>query len=94
VGVKDQPREILKSIPEINYIEMEDAERCCGMAGAFSLHFYELSSQIADRKVKSIQDSGADIVASGCPGCEIQLMDSLARHKLPVKVTHIMELLS
>jgi len=63
------------------------------MAGSFSLHYYELSTAIADKKIKNIQDSGADIVASGCPGCEIQLMDAIARHKLPVKVMHIMELL-
>jgi glycolate oxidase iron-sulfur subunit len=93
MGVKDQPRQILKSIPDIKYVEMPEADRCCGMAGAFSLKFYETSKKIADRKVENIKASGADIVVSGCPGCEIQLMDALARHKLPVKVMHIMELL-
>jgi glycolate oxidase iron-sulfur subunit len=94
MGVKDQPRQILKSIPDIQYVVMAEADRCCGMAGAFSLKFYETSKKIADRKVESIRESGADIVVSGCPGCEIQLMDSLARHKLSVKVMHIMELLA
>jgi glycolate oxidase iron-sulfur subunit len=93
MGVREQPRRILKMIPDIKYVEMAEADRCCGMAGGFSLHYYELSSKIADKKIKNIRDSGADIVVSGCPGCEIQLMDGIARHKLPVKVMHIMELL-
>ena len=92
MGVRDQPRQILKSLKDIKYIEMKEADRCCGMAGAFSLHHYELSQKIADKKVRNILDSRADIVASGCPGCEIQLMDSLARHNSEVKVLHIMEL--
>jgi glycolate oxidase iron-sulfur subunit len=94
MGVKDQPRKILQSIPDIKYVEMKDADKCCGMAGAFSIHFYELSTKIADRKLKNIVDSGADIVVSGCPGCEIQLMDTIARHQLPIRVMHIMELLA
>ncbi len=93
MGVKEQPRKILRAIQGIKFVEMNEAERCCGMAGSFSLHFYELSKKIADKKVANIIASGADIVATGCPGCEIQLLDSLARHKSPVKVMHIMELL-
>ena len=93
MGVHDQPRQILRSIPDIKYVEMNEAERCCGMAGGFSLHFYELSTKIADKKLKNIWDSGADIVVSGCPGCEIQLLDTIARHQLPIQVMHIMELL-
>jgi glycolate oxidase iron-sulfur subunit len=93
MGVKEQPRQILKSIPEIKYVEMNEADKCCGMAGGFSLKFYELSQKIAARKLKNIQDSGAEIVVTGCPGCQIQLMDVSAAHKLPVKVMNIMELL-
>jgi glycolate oxidase iron-sulfur subunit len=93
MGVREQPRQILGALKDIKYVEMKEADRCCGMAGGFSLHYYELSQKIADRKVQNIADSKADIVVSGCPGCEIQLMDSLARHKLPVQVKHIMELL-
>jgi glycolate oxidase iron-sulfur subunit len=92
MGVHEQPRRILTGLSDLKYVEMKDADRCCGMAGAFSLHNYELSQKIADKKVAAILESGADIVVSGCPGCEIQLMDSLARHHSDVKVLHIMEL--
>lgn len=93
MGIRDQPRQILKSIPGIEYVEMPDADRCCGMAGTFNVHFYDLSKRIADKKLKSIDDTSAEIVVSGCPGCEIQLIDSAIRNGTPVKIMHIMELL-
>jgi len=92
LGVKEQPRKILQSIPDINYVEMPDADRCCGMAGTFSIYFYDLSRKIADKKVASIEATGADIVVTDCPGCQIQLIDSTTRHNMPQKVRHIMEL--
>jgi len=92
LGIKEQPRKILKSIPDIKYVEMPDADRCCGMAGTFSIYFYDLSKKIADKKAASIESTGADIVVTDCPGCQIQLIDSTTRHGMPQKVMHIMEL--
>lgn len=92
LGVKEQPRQILKSLSDINYVEMPNADSCCGMAGTFSIYFYELSKKIADKKVADIQSTGADIVVTDCPGCQIHLIDSLRRHGLHVQVMHIMEL--
>jgi glycolate oxidase iron-sulfur subunit len=93
LGVKDAPRQILRAMKDIKYIEMAEADKCCGMAGGFSLHHYELSSKIADRKYQNIADSQADIVVTGCPGCEIQIKDTLARHGSKAQVLNIMELL-
>jgi glycolate oxidase iron-sulfur subunit len=93
VGVKVQPRQILKSLKNIDYIEMTRADWCCGMAGAFSLHYYELSQQINDKKMDTIAETGADIVVTGCPGCRVQLTDNAVRRKIPVRVMHIMDLI-
>jgi glycolate oxidase iron-sulfur subunit len=92
LGVKEQPRQILKSLPDIKFVEMPNADRCCGMAGTFSIYFYELSKKIADKKAADIGSTGADIVVTDCPGCEIQLIDSTTRNGMPQKVRHIMEL--
>jgi glycolate oxidase iron-sulfur subunit len=92
LGVKDQPRKILKSLPDIEYIEMSDADRCCGMAGTFSINFYDLSRKIAEKKTDSIDATGADIVVTDCPGCQIQLIDGITRKQMPQKVLHIMDL--
>ncbi len=92
LGVKEQPRKILKSLPDIKYVEMPDADRCCGMAGTFSIYFYDLSKKIADKKAASIESTGADIVVTDCPGCQIQLIDTTQRNGMPQKVMHIMDL--
>ena len=93
LGITSQPRQVIKSISGVEYVEMPNADRCCGMAGAFSMYYYDLSKEIGDKKAASIKSTSADIVVSSCPGCEIQLIDSLLRNKVPVKVMHIMELL-
>jgi glycolate oxidase iron-sulfur subunit len=93
LGVKEQPRQILKSMEDIEYIEMVRPDWCCGMAGAFSLHYYELSKQINDKKIDTVIETGADILATGCPGCQVQLTDNAIRRKIPIKVMHIMDLL-
>ena len=93
MGITEQPRQILKSIPDIEFVEVTDAVRCCGMAGAFSLYHYDLSKKIADKKVDCIDATGADIVVTDCPGCEIQLIDNTIRREKPVQLMHIMELL-
>jgi glycolate oxidase iron-sulfur subunit len=92
LGVKEQPRKILKSLPDIKYVEMPDADRCCGMAGTFSIKYYELSRKIAEKKMNSIESTHADIVVTDCPGCEIQLIDGVTQKDMPQKVLHIMEL--
>ena len=93
LGVKEQPRYILKSIPEIKYVEMPEADRCCGMAGTFSIYFYDLSKKIADKKADNIAASGADIVVTDCPGCQVQLIDTTNRRGMTQQVRHIMEIL-
>ena len=92
LGIKEQPRQILKSLPDIEYIEMPEADRCCGMAGTFSLGFYDLSRRIVQRKLDSLESTGADIVLTGCPGCQVQLLDGITQNGMTQKVMHIMEL--
>lgn len=93
LGVTSQPRQILKSIPGIEYVEMPNADRCCGMAGTFSIYYYDLSKKIAKKKMEGIEASGADVVVTACPGCQIQLMDNITQNKMPQQVKHFIELL-
>jgi len=93
LGIKEQPRRILKSLPDVSYVEMPEASRCCGMAGQFSLFYSELSQQIGDKKMQSIQASEADIVVTECPGCQHQLQDAIQRHDKPQTVMSLLDLL-
>ena len=93
LGITSQPRQVIKSIPDIEYVEMPDADRCCGMAGPFSIYYYDLSQKIASKKMEGVKATEADIVATACPGCQIQLIDNIIKNKMPQRVMHLIELL-
>jgi Fe-S oxidoreductase len=89
-GVSKPPRDLLKRLPGVTYVEMRDADRCAGGAGTFIVKDYDTSQKIFERKRAAIRDSGAQIVATSCPACMIQLKNGLRGE---VEVRHIAELL-
>jgi glycolate oxidase iron-sulfur subunit len=91
-NIKDQPRAILKALKGLKYVEMPNADLCCGMGGSFSVYHYDLTKKIADKKMAGIKATGADIVVTACPGCMINLIDNTLRSKMPQKVYHLLEL--
>lgn len=91
--VKEQPRQIIRSIPGITFKEMKQSDTCCGSGGSFSLYHYDLSSKINDHKVDNIHQSGVEVLATGCSACRMHIADGLNRHRLPVKVMHTAQLL-
>lgn len=93
-GVTSQPRELLRNTPGVQLTEMEHADRCCGLGGTFNIYHYDSSMTINEGKSRSIIDTGAQVVATGCPGCIMQLSDGLKRHGSPVQVVHTLELLA
>lgn len=92
-GISEEPRRLLRSIEGLEFIEMEGADECCGLGGAFSINHREVSLAIQSRKMKSIERTGAQVVVTSCPGCMIQLMDGVRRHGLTVEVMHISQLI-
>lgn len=92
--VRNQPRDLLRLIDGVNFVEMKGADQCCGSAGSQLVSHYESSSAILDRKIANLADTGAEIVASGCPACRMQLTTGIARAGLEVKVMHPVELLA
>lgn len=92
--VSTQPRTIIKALPGIEFVEMPDADRCCGMGGGFNIEHYQLSQRIAAHKMEAISASGADIVATACPGCMIQLIDQGCQRGMSQRVVHVMELIA
>jgi len=87
-----QPREILKNLPGVTFVEMRDPQRCCGGGGSFSFYNYELSRQISQRKVEDIEATKASVVVTGCPGCMLQLQDQLGQKDSSVEVRHLIQL--
>lgn len=93
-GISTQPRTILRSLPGVEFVEMREPDRCCGMGGSFNVQYYDLSKKIAEHKMNAIADTKVDIVVTACPGCMIQLIDNTIQRKMPQKVRHVVELLS
>ncbi|HLF85506.1 MAG TPA: (Fe-S)-binding protein, partial [Nitrospiria bacterium] len=92
-GITAEPRRLIKGIKGVEFREMQEADICCGGAGTYSIRHNDLSMKILDRKVDNIVKSGADIVATACPSCIIQLNYGLKKNKLPVKAVHITQIL-
>jgi glycolate oxidase iron-sulfur subunit len=90
--VRSQPRELLRSIPGVQLVEMPDSERCCGSAGIYNLTHPEMAGALLERKVDDIPP-GVDAVAMGNPGCMLQIQLGVRRRNVPVEVLHTVELL-
>jgi len=93
-GIHLQPRKILETMAGGKLIEMADSGTCCGGGGSFLYTHPELAKKIGEAKVKAIAATGAKIVATGCPGCIMQLKLSLSRQdRGDIQVVHPVELL-
>ena len=75
--IVNQPRELLKSIPGLRLVELAESTWCCGSAGIYNLTQPEMAGQLLERKLDKIEQTGASIVATGNPGCLLQLSGRL-----------------
>jgi len=89
-GVTKEPRQVLSSLPGVNFVEMQDADRCAGGAGTYVVKDYDTSQKIFDRKARAVTQTGANVVATSCPACMIQLKNGLPDS---VQVKHVAQLL-
>lgn len=92
-GVKGAPRRLLSAIPGIELVPHDDPEGCCGAAGIYNLTHPEMSRAVLDRKMQALCAVAPDVIASGNPGCLLQLRQGAARAGLAARVLHPMELL-
>jgi glycolate oxidase iron-sulfur subunit len=86
--ITEQPRNILKSISNVNYTEMEEALWCCGSAGIYNIVHFEDSMVILKRKMENIRKTNAKLVLTGNPGCLAQLRYGAKRFRIDVEVMH------
>jgi glycolate oxidase iron-sulfur subunit len=93
-GIRDAPRQLLKRIPQLELVELEGSEMCCGSAGIYNLLQPALAKQALARKVEAIRKSGADALASPNPGCTLWIAQGLREAGNPIPIHHPMELLA
>ncbi len=91
--IKKQPRDLLRALPGIDWVEMRHAEICCGAAGLYSTLEPDMSARILDQKMEDVLTTGADILTVANPGCQMQLGAGLRARKSAMKVEHVAETL-
>ena len=92
-GVRAQPRSLLQQIPGTQLLEIPESPICCGSAGIYNLVQPQAASELGDRKARLIVPLQPDIVATGNPGCILQLQSALTKANHRVPVVHTIQLL-
>jgi glycolate oxidase iron-sulfur subunit len=93
-GVRTQPRELLRGIPELELVEPAEWELCCGSAGIYNLVKPEPAAELGERKARNLLDTGAEAVAAANPGCALQITAHTERLGRRLPVLHPMDLLA
>ena len=92
--VRAQPRELLRRIPGLTLVELPDSDLRCGSAGVYNLLEPEMAAELGRRKLERIRETGARIVATGNPGCIMQIAQQALEAGLTLEVMHPVTLLS
>jgi glycolate oxidase iron-sulfur subunit len=92
-GIRLQPRSLLTNIPGIELVEIPEAAVCCGSAGIYNLVQPDAANALGDRKAQLIAPLNVDVIATGNPGCLLQLQSALARSGRNIPVVHTIQLL-
>jgi glycolate oxidase iron-sulfur subunit len=91
--LREQPRAVLRTIPGLELLELPEAALCCGSAGIYNLVQPETARQLGQRKVDKIIATPAQVVATGNPGCQLQINSLLNANGHPLPVMHFVQLL-
>jgi len=92
-GIREEPREILKKIKGLEFVEMEVPDQCCGAGGGVRSGKPEIAEALGREKAKMIEKLGVDAVITICPFCENNIRASLEKEGLDLEVMNILKLL-
>jgi glycolate oxidase iron-sulfur subunit len=91
--IKQQPRQLLASIPGMNLVNLKESDWCCGSAGIYNLTNQEMAQELLERKMDNIKATNASIIATGNPGCMMQIAMGARQRGLKLEVMHPIQLL-
>jgi len=89
----EAPLHVLGSVPNLNFVPLAGAERCCGGAGVYNLLEREMSTGVLAEKLAAIKNSGATVLATGNAGCQMQIGAGALMANLPLRTCHPVEVL-
>lgn len=93
MGVKDEPKSLLKGLAQVELLENPREKECCGFGGTFAVREPEISAAMVGDKIQSIEETGASRVISGDCGCLMNIGGALAKAGKNIKAQHIAEFL-
>jgi glycolate oxidase iron-sulfur subunit len=91
--VSSQPRELIRSIAGLDYVELNEASWCCGSAGIYNVTRYDDSMKILERKMGNVTSTTAEYLVANNPGCITQIEHGCRQQGMPMKVVHMATLL-
>jgi glycolate oxidase iron-sulfur subunit len=89
-----EPRALLRLLPGLSVVELKESSWCCGAAGIYAFSQPEQAALLLERKVSHVLDTGASIVATGNPGCQMQIARGLRERGGDVRVVHPISLMA
>jgi len=93
-GIREAPRRLLRSIPNLELVDVPDGETCCGSAGTYNMEQPEIARELGTRKAQNILAIGAEALAAGNIGCLVQIQKLLAASGHPLPVYHTIQVLA
>jgi L-lactate dehydrogenase complex protein LldE len=94
LNLHSEPRRLLRNVRGAEFVELPNADSCCGFGGTFSVKYPEISVAILDSKIEAIDKAGVRAVISGDASCLMQIGGRLTRQKSAVRAMHLAELLA
>ena len=94
LGIRRQPRQLLKSVEGLELRELPDADVCCGFGGTFCVKYPDISNAIVEQKTAAIAATQAETLLAGDLGCLMNMAGKLKRQGRPTKVRHVAEVLA
>ncbi len=92
-GIREAPRSLLRAIPGLELVELQEADTCCGSAGVYNVLQPGMARRLLERKWRNVEATGASIVAMGNPGCHAWIEQAAREKGSDVLVLHTAELL-
>ncbi|MEO3788842.1 heterodisulfide reductase-related iron-sulfur binding cluster [Nonomuraea sp. B10E15] len=92
-GIRDQPRELLRGIPDLELREIPESAICCGSAGTYNILQPQAARDLGDRKARAVGTTGAGLLVSANPGCTMQIAAAMRRAGEEIRVAHTAEVL-
>jgi glycolate oxidase iron-sulfur subunit len=91
--VRSAPRELLRQVPGLTLKEMPMSDLCCGSAGIYNVVHTDMALALLEKKMRSVNSTGADRIVTANPGCMLQLRAGVERHGHGQRVSHVVEVL-